>query len=173
MSEGLSERSASCITGAIGLLGSIVYLAVARNIEDSLLADSVGASGVPIGVGVLMALASVVLLVKGWALQSPVKKLSADRQPVIKTASSDSLRPHQLAAGLLLILLLYVALLPFLGYVLSIGLLATAVAWFAGGRDRIALLAFVLLTGPLLWFLFDFALKVRMPVGTLLKFFGV
>jgi hypothetical protein len=67
--------------------------------------------------------------------------------------------------GLLLILAAYLVLLPWLGYVLAIGLLSAAVAWFAGGRESKVLLGFALFTGPLLWFLFDFALKVKMPAG--------
>jgi hypothetical protein len=73
--------------------------------------------------------------------------------------------PHRLALGLLLILATYLIVLPWLGYVLSIGLLSAAVAWFAGGREAKVLFGFVLFTGPVLWFLFDFALKVKMPAG--------
>lgn len=160
--DGLSERTTSCVTGVIGLAGSLAYIVAARRIEDSLLADAVGASGVPVGVGGLMALASVALLVKGLVL-SP-KKGGADAAPS-PSPSAAWMRPHGLAAGLLAILAVYLLILPMLGYIVSVGLLAAAVAWFSGGRDRKALLGFVLLTGPLLWFLFDFALRVRMPAG--------
>jgi hypothetical protein len=44
-----------------------------------------------------------------------------------------------------------------------------AVAWFAGARDRVALLGMALCTGPLLWLMFDFALKVHMPPGVWLR----
>ncbi|MBP6245923.1 MAG: tripartite tricarboxylate transporter TctB family protein, partial [Limnohabitans sp.] len=80
--------------------------------------------------------------------------------------------PHRLALGLLLILAIYLILLPWLGYVVAIGLLSAAVAWFAGGRESKVLLGFVLLTGPLLWFLFDYALKVKMPMGIWAAFFA-
>ena len=48
MSEGFSDRATSCVTGAIGLAASLTYVVAARRIEDSLLADAVGASGVPV-----------------------------------------------------------------------------------------------------------------------------
>ena len=40
--EGLSDRTTSCVTGAIGLVGSLTYIVAALRIEDSLLADAVG-----------------------------------------------------------------------------------------------------------------------------------
>jgi hypothetical protein len=111
-----------------------------------------------------MAVASVALLVKGLVLTS--KASAAPAKSNDESAATESfIRPHGLAAGLLAILVVYLLVLPWLGYIVSIGLLASAVAWFAGGRERNTLLGFVLLTGPILWFLFVFALKVHMPAG--------
>ena len=130
MSEGLSDRATSCITGAIGLLASVTYIMAARRIEDSLLADAVGASGVPVAVGVLMALASLALLVK--ALLSPAAA-TAKSQAASPESAAFWLRPHGLAAGLLLVLVVYLLVLPWLGYIVSIGLLSAAVACFLAG----------------------------------------
>ena len=165
MSEGLSDRATSCVTGAIGLLSSLTYVVAARRIEDSLLADAVGASGVPVAVGVLMAVASIALLIKGLVPSAKAHAASVKSKDALKESAESLMRPHWFAAGLLVILLVYLLVLPWLGYIVSIGLLSATVAWFSGGRERKALLGFVLLTGPLLWFLFDFALKVRMPAG--------
>jgi hypothetical protein len=162
MSSTLSERKTNLVTGAIGLLFSLGYVRFANGIEDSLLADEVGASGVPVFIGALMAVASALLLFKAL-MQKPAPGLLADADD---TQDEDSPQnPHQLALGLLLILATYLVLLPWLGYVVSVGLLSAAVAWFAGGREAKVLFGFVLLTGPVLWFLFDFALKVKMPAG--------
>jgi len=168
---GLSDRTTSYVTGAIGLVGSLTYIVAARRIEDSLLADAVGASGVPVAVGMLMAVASVALLVKGLALSPKVKTPLTTGKGEQHTPVDSPLRPHGLAAGLLVILVAYLVALPWLGYILSIGLLSAAVGWFAGGRERKTLLGFALLTGPILWFLFDFALKVHMPAGFWPKLF--
>ncbi|MBT9463303.1 tripartite tricarboxylate transporter TctB family protein [Hydrogenophaga sp.] len=158
MSEAISDRAASFITGGVALVFSGAYVMYARNIEDSLLADSVGASGVPVMVGMLMGLASVGLLIKG-----AVTRATGDVEDDGDAASSN--RSHLLAAGLLAILLGYVFLLPMLGYVVSIGLLVAAVAMFAGGRNKVAVGGMLLVTGPVLWLMFDMALKVRMPAG--------
>ena len=162
MSAAISDRAANLVTGGVGLAFSLVYINFARGIEDSLLADAVGASGVPVSVGALMGLASTALLVKGFM---PVARPQSQEQEPAKGSSASALRPHWLAAGLLLILAVYLLALPWLGYVLSIGFMAAAVGWFAGGRDAKVLLGFTVLTGPILWFLFDFALRVRMPAG--------
>lgn len=170
MSEGVSDRTAALITGGVGLAFSLAYINFARGIEDSLLADAVGASGVPVSVGGLMAFASVALLVKGALPSAKVVPKPGDTpdsaapEADAQGAPSAS-RPHWLAVGLLLILAVYLLALPWLGYVVSVGLLAAAIAWFAGGREPKVLLGFALFTGPFLWFLFDFVLRVRMPVG--------
>ena len=163
MSDGLSDRATSIVTGAIGLAASLTYIVAARGIEDSLLADAVGASGVPVAVGILMAVTSSVLLVKG-VLAKAGSNAEAE-QEAAHEAQGTPLRAHVLAMGLIAILAGYLVVLPWLGYIVSVGLLAAVVAWFAGGRERTTLVGFAVLTGPVLWFFFDFALKIHMPAG--------
>lgn len=160
MSNGkLSDARVDRITGALGALLSISYVLYARGIEDSLLADGVGANGVPTGVGVVLLLASLALFCKSWAGSNSVTEQD-------DPAEADGAKhPHRMALGLLGILAAYVALLPFLGYVVCIGLLVGSVAWLAGARKRMSVLACMLIAGPALWLLFDWALEIRMPVG--------
>jgi hypothetical protein len=168
MSDGLRDSTTSIITGAIGVAASLAYISAARSIEDSLLADAVGASGVPVAVGILMASASFVLLIKGLLLATKERGAGgrSPQAPEDAHASPASpWRPHMLATGLIVILAVYLVVLPWLGYIVSVGLLAVAVAWFSGGREVKSLLGFAVLTGPSLWFFFDFALKIRMPAG--------
>ena len=162
--SGIGDRAAALVTGCGGLVFSVVYILSARSIEDSLLADPVGASGVPVAIGGLMALASAALIVKGLV---PAGRTVSGATAAADTAEQApaTLRPHALAAGLLLILAAYLVALPWLGYVVAVGLLAAAVAWFAGGRQPSVIIGFALVTGPLLWLVFDFALRVRMPSG--------
>lgn len=175
MNDGrLNDARADRITGAVGTALSLSYIAYARGIEDSLLADGVGANGVPIGVGVVLLLASLALLAKTWV----VKASTPNVQEIVKndaaaTPDTDAPQhPHGMALGLLAILAVYVTLLPLLGYALSISLLVGAVAWFAGARQRTSLLACMLLAGPLLWLLFDWALEIRLPIGLWPKLWG-
>jgi len=159
----MNDITVDRITGALGVVLASVYVLYARSIEDSMLADAVGAAGVPTGVGVMLALASLALLLK--TLRSAADDLTDEMPAPGMDASGVSRRPHAMAAGLLAILAVYVALLPVLGYVPAIGLLIGAVAWFAGARQLLSVTICMVLAGPLLWLMFDWALEIRLPVG--------
>ena len=138
-------------------------VAAARSIEDSLLADAVGAGGVPQGVGLAMAAAALALFVKSF--------IDADVDAAADTAAGAAAKPWRptllRTAALVLILVLYGVLLPLLGYPLTVSLLVGASGWLAGAAPRWPLALCALVAGPALWLLFDRLLQVRMPVGTL------
>lgn len=139
-----------------------VYIVQARAIEDSLLADEVGAGGVPSAVGGLMFVVSAALLVKALAGRKARAESACGDDA---SGGEDSSRPHRMALGLLAILAGYVLLLPVAGYIVSLALLALAVGRFAGARLGVTLVLFAACLGPLLWFVFDRLLKIRMPAG--------
>ena len=156
MNDALVDR----ISGGLGMLLAACYITNAQSIEDSLLADAVGASGVPTGVGVVLLIASLFLFVKSFKSKASMLN-EAEEEPI----EGGSQHPHAMALGLLLILAAYVFLLPILGYVLSVGLLVGAAAWFAGARRYTSLVLCAVLAGPVLWFVFDWTLEIRLPVG--------
>lgn len=156
MNDALVDR----ISGGLGMLLAASYIATAQSIEDSLLADAVGASGVPTGVGVVLLIASLFLFLKSFK-----SKASLLNETEEEPSEGGSQHPHAMALGLLLILAAYVFLLPILGYVLSVGLLVGAAAWFAGARRYTSLALCAVLAGPVLWFVFDWTLEIRLPVG--------
>lgn len=164
-----SDERVDRITGALGVVLSISYVLYARGIEDSLLADGVGANGAPTGVGVVLLLASLALFCKSWIKTAAP---GAADEVAKEGGEAGTQRPHRMALGLLIILAAYVTLLPFLGYVVSIGLLVGCVAWLAGSRQRMTIVACMLIAGPALWLLFDWALEIRMPVGLWPKLLG-
>jgi hypothetical protein len=164
----MSDSWVDRIAGVLGLILASVYLVFTRGIEDSMLADAVGAAGVPTGVGVVLFLASLMLLIKSF-------KEKTSRTELKQSAESDLVagfkHPHRQAAILLAILFVYVGLLPVLGYVLSIGLLVGSVAWFGGARKLRTIGICMLVAGPFLWFLFDWLLEIHMPVGLWAQWF--
>jgi putative tricarboxylic transport membrane protein len=165
MSNSILDR----ITGVLGMSLATAYLMFTRNIEDSMLADAVGAAGVPTGVGVVLLVASLLLFIKSW--KKSAAKTAAGSEESEELAEGFE-HPHRQAAILLAILVVYVALLSVLGYVISIGLLVGAVAWFGGARRWQTVGICMLVTGPLLWFMFDFLLEIHLPVGLWSQWFA-
>ena len=149
----------------------------ARAIEDSLLADAVGAGGVPQGVGLAMGLAAVVLFAKSLRAATPAVADSAGDRAGDGAAGAGSgaddgggggVHAQRLrSAAMVLLLLGYAALLPWAGYALAITLLIAAVGALAGAPLRLPLALTAVLGGSLLWLLFDRVLQVRMPSGSL------
>lgn len=162
MSADRAQRRRDAVTGALALAVSVVYVMQARGIENSLLSDEVGAGGVPAAVGGLLGVVGAVLLIKGLLKGRSSQVVSTEASP--PDAPTDW-RVHGMAAGLLLVLAVYVWLLPRLGYVISIVAMVAAVAWLAGSRRWRTIAAMAVITGPLLWLVFDRVLQVRMPAG--------
>ena len=174
--ERLRERLLAL--GAAVFAGSLI--AAAREIEDSMLSDAVGAGGVPQGVGIAMAVAAVALFAKSFsagttktteAAQAESSDVNGNGNGNGNDRSNRAATGWQAVArrtaGLVAILLAYGLLLPVLGYPLTVSLLVLACGWLAGAPLKMPLLLFAALSGPLLWAMFDLALQVRMPVGSL------
>lgn len=163
MSQQLSDASLDKVTGVLGMLLAMGYGYLAYTMEDSLLADAVGAGGVPLGVSVSLFAAAFILFLRAWwrtSHKSEIRQVLQDGEETL-----NGLHPHVKAGALLLILAVYVGLLPFLGYVLSIGLLVMAAAALGGARRWPVLLACAALSGPILWLIFDMALGIGLPTG--------
>lgn len=143
-------------------LGMVVvaaaYWAAADQIQVSLLADEVGADGVPKVLAIALAACGALLFAV-----TRFKAASADtRTPEERTGER---RSHVRALGLLLGLSVYVTLLPLLGYPIAIALLVGAAAVYGGTvvSPRVPLIAGI--AGLGFWLIFDKALGIAMPLG--------
>ena len=161
------EQHRDRLTGCLGVAFSSMYVYQASLIEDSLLADAVGVAGVPTAMGYLMLAASLFLFLKSWLKTKQKAEVSEE-----ETEPGGSEHPHLKALGLLVILATFVAIVPVLGFVVSIGLFVAAVACYAGARDAKTLLWCALITGPMLWLSFDFALEIHLPTGMWSQWIG-
>lgn len=138
--------------GIAALAVAGVWWALAAAIPVSLLADAVGPGGVPKAVAMLMAAAGAVLVLRS----------------VLRPTQERPARPaHGRAAGLLALLAAYVLALPLIGYPLALGLLAGAVALYAGARPGLGLAGFAAAIGALFWFVFVRVMGIPFPAGTL------
>ena len=154
----MTERQRERLLAALALVLAVTCVAAARAIEDSLLADAVGAGGVPQGVGIAMGLAALALFAKSFFGQPAAVDAggaAAWRDAALRTTA------------LVLILLGYAAVLPLVGYPLSVSLLVLGAGRLAGAPLKRPLLLCAALAGPLLYALFDGVLQVRMPIGNL------
>jgi hypothetical protein len=143
---------------------AIGYLVQAAALPTSALADPVGASGFPMLIGWTMAGASVVLL-----LRTGVEALWSKRTAEADTDGSEiwatPLRTTARAAGVVAIAAVFLLILPFAGYLLSLFLLIGAVAIYQGRPPswRIGLVAG---SGAVfLWLLFVVVLNLPLPAG--------
>jgi hypothetical protein len=150
--------------GLVVLGVSAGYLHAASQVPESLLADVVGAGGVPTALGRAMAALGVILCARGLLTRAPAEVAAAPSAEDDETSAG--LRPHLLALGLLAILATYVVVMPYLGYIVSTALLVGAVARSCGAALGRNLLIIAIAGGLGLWLLFDPLLGIRMPVGS-------
>ena len=138
------RRDLAC--AALGLALAAAYWAAADALPESLLADAVGADGVPKGLAVLLAVFSLLIGVKGFS-----KKQAPEKE--------NHVRPLGIAAfGFV-----YVAAAAFIGYLISVALLAGGAALYYGAPRRFGVALFALGTAALLWALFAGLLGIPMP----------
>jgi hypothetical protein len=139
-------------------LGAVVlacgYGWQAASIEDSMLSDTIGAGGVPLGIAVMVGLCGAVVALRG-----------------LRAGAGDSAtdwRAHARAAGLLALLAGYLMAVPWLGYPLAVALLGAGVAAYAGAPRGPWLAAFGAGLAAVLWGVFVGVLGVPFPAGRLL-----
>jgi putative tricarboxylic transport membrane protein len=152
------RRDLVCAALGLGVAGA--YYAAADAIPASLLADGVGAGGIPKLLAVALALVSGLVAVRG---------LLAGAAPMeARVGAAGNLRALGVAglgAG-------YLAAAPYLGYPLAIGLLVAAATLYYGERARAAVLVYGAVSALLLWLVFAKGLGVAMPAGVWARFAG-
>jgi putative tricarboxylic transport membrane protein len=142
--------------GAIALAALVLHLA--GRIPESLLSDSVGATGLPRAVAWALGIVGGLLCVRSLWRAEPRPQPSA----------GGGLRPHLRALGLLAILAGYVLVAPWLGYAASTGLLLAAGAAYAGAPSNRQLVLVPVLAAIVFWLLFVQAFGIPMPGSLLL-----
>jgi len=147
------------LLGVLTVVFAVSYTLAARSIEDSLLADAVGASGVPQGVGIAMAAAGLGVFASSWTRVTATGDGAAEDLPGAGAIAR--------TVALIGLLVAYAAMLPWIGYVPAIFVLLLASGLLAGAPAGLALFASAGVGAPTLWLIFDRLLQVRMPLGRL------
>jgi hypothetical protein len=155
--------------GAAMLALGAGYYAMTAGIPDSQLADAVGPQGLPRTYAVMLAALSLLLIIRSLTRQvrlTPTVRLKPD------TASAGGIRlqPDSRAtmsrvAGMLAIGILYIVVVPWLGYLLSLAGLIFATTYYQGGAVN-RRVAFVALSGAACcWVLFVRVMGIAQPPG--------
>jgi hypothetical protein len=141
------------VFAALGLALAGAYYAAADALPTSLLADSVGAGGIPKLLAVALALFAVLLGAR--SLLAGAAAPSAD----------GSIGRHLRALGVAGLGFAYAAVAPYLGYPLALALLVAAATLYYGASLRLPVLVYAVGCAALLWLVFARALGVAVPAG--------
>jgi hypothetical protein len=139
------RRELAC--AVLGLALAAAYWAAAEALPASFLSDAVGADGLPKALATLLAVFSLVIAVQ--ALR---------RRPEPPQGKN-----HLRALGIVAAGFVYLVIVPYAGFLLSIALLAAAAALQYGAPRRAELGVFALGTAAVLWAVFRILLGIPLP----------
>lgn len=136
------------------------YYLMATAIPESALADAVGPQGLPRTYAIVLGALSLVLIVRsgqqrrgGSPIPDPESVPRGSRSPLIRVG------------GMLLIGALYLAIVPWLGYVVSLTALIAATTYYQGGGLNGRVIVVALLGALFFWVLFVAVLGIAHPPG--------
>lgn len=149
------------ITGILLVVFSVIFWLGADAIPKSRLGGSVGADGLPKMLAITLGVLSIGYIAQTLLtarMAGPIIGLGREPRTVDYTR-------HLRAMGMIVIGAVYVAVIPYLGYILSIALLLLSVALYNGKRPSRGLLLFAVLGSIGFYLLFVRLLEVPLPAG--------
>lgn len=153
-------RNRDLLFGIATLVVAAVYYGLAVSIPQSDLADPIGPQGLPRIYALLLAALSLVLIARSLR-GAPANPRSSTSESRIPNPGSGIPR----VAGMLLIGIAYIVILPWLGYLLSVAALITATIYFQGGSINGRSILVALSGAALFWLLFIWLLRIQYPAG--------
>jgi hypothetical protein len=152
---------------AFGTAGAAIacgYYWLAGRIRASVLADAVGPQGLPIAYAAVLLLLSLILMARSLRRASLAQgRRSTDPEPRTLHAGR--------VAGMLAIGSVYVLLVPWLGYTITLAGLLLAVTWYVGGVVTRAVVLVAVSGAVVFWLLFVRLLGIPHPAGAWAAFF--
>lgn len=150
------------VCGVLMLALAIAYYIVASGIPRSTLADSVGPQGLPTSYAIALGVLSLLLI--GTTLLGRGGGIHVALGAVKDAGKSDRYAALR-AAGMVLIGAAYVAVLPWLGYIVSLALLIFSAAWYLEHRRTRWMLPIAAAGAFAFWLLFVEVLQIPQPAG--------
>jgi len=154
------------VFGSATLAVAASYYALTSTIPQSQLADPIGPQGLPKTYAIVLAVLSIVLIARSLRTANHEPPNPEPSNPEPSNPEPANRRGGTVrVAGMLLIGIGYIAVLPYLGYLISVALLITATTYFQGGRVNGRTLAIALSGAALFWVLFIWLLRIQYPAG--------
>jgi hypothetical protein len=151
------------VAGCALLVFSVVYYLGAAAIPESRLSDSVGPGGMPMAYGVALGILSALLIAQ--ALLARRRAVTSAADPRAREAARAELNAALRGAGMLVIGIAYLILLPLIGYVLSLSLLIGATAWYQERARPRWLVPTSIIGAGVFWGIFVEVLQIAQPAG--------
>lgn len=155
------------------LIGSVLYWHEANSIPISPLDGEVNAAAMPKMLATVLGFLSVLLITKVLIKALKTKRAGVrDAQNTSNEATKKTTRwgEHARALGLVVIGVLYVALLPVLGYLISVALLIAAIALYMGATFGARFVGIIAVIAVCFQLLFVQVLHIQLPAGILAQF---
>ncbi len=144
--------------GVIGLAFAGAYYAMAEAIPRSMLADNVGAHGLPRVYAAVFAVLSLILVMRAVLLRL--------RAGAGADGEGEITRIHLTrAAGMLGIGIFYIVALPWIGYIPALAVLTAATVHYQGGRITRRTIGLTIGGAVILWLIFVVVLDIPQPAG--------
>lgn len=154
--------------GVVFLAFAVLYWIGADGIRISPLDGPVTAAGLPKSLAYALGLLAVLLIVRSLVIKRLGRAPSA-KVAAAGTAGEESelgnLRQHLRAAGMLVLGISYLLVVPYLGYTISIMGLMLAVALYAGARFGVKTAMIAGVGGVLFYLFFVQLLNIPLPPG--------
>ena len=135
------------VCAALGLSIAAAYWIAADALPASFLSDAVGAGGIPKALASLLAFFSILIGIRGLRRDSGVPET----------------RNHARALVIALLGFAYLLLVPFIGFLVGIALLASGAALHYGAPRRPGVALFGVGTALVLWLVFGVLLGIALP----------
>ena len=164
------EAQRELVLGSTTLAIAAVYYLLAIRIPQSDIADVIGAQGLPKTYALLMAGLSIILIVRALA-STRTQRVRAASPAAAADATPATPKPGLRRGvawrvfGMLMNGVIYILVVPWLGYILSIAALIAATVFYQGGALNRRAAAVAIGGAVFLWLLFVRLLHIAHPAG--------
>ena len=165
-----ADAQRELVLGCVTLAIAIGYYLMAIRIQQSDIADVVGAQGLPMTYAALLAMLSIILIVRAVASTRTQRARAAS--PASEPDATPAIPKPGLQRGvawrvfgMLMNGVIYILVVPWLGYILSIAALIAATVYYQGGELNRRAAAVAIGGAVFLWLLFVRLLHIAHPAG--------